>query len=165
MSPATDAQTVRLVRSIPAPPDRVYRAWLEPELVRRWLAPGDFHAGRVEVDERVGGHYRIWHDAGGGDAGGFECEIIELVPSERIAFRWGFVGPERAAGPVFDSLLTISLQPAPDGTTTLSLVHQRLDELAAAMPHVAENVQPGWEDVLGKLIVALSGDPEASSHP
>jgi uncharacterized protein YndB with AHSA1/START domain len=94
---------VRVERLIPAPPDRVYRAWLDPELIRRWMAPGDFTVARVEVDERVGGHYRIWHATEAGVRGGFESEIVDLVAGERIVFRWGFVGPDRTAGPVYDS--------------------------------------------------------------
>jgi uncharacterized protein YndB with AHSA1/START domain len=160
MSPTTEKHAVRLSRIIPAPPARVYRAWLEPELLRRWLAPGEVQATRVEVDERVGGRFRIWHGTGTGDAGGFECEITELVPDERIAFRWGFVGPERADGPVFDSLLTITLREAAGGATTLTLVHERLEELAAAMPYVAENVGVGWDDVLAKLAERMSGCAE-----
>ena len=72
------------------------------------MAPGD-HGETREVETRVGGHFRIWHVEAGSDVGGFECEILELVPHERIVFRWGFVGPERTAGAVFDSLLTITL--------------------------------------------------------
>ncbi len=49
---------VRLNRLIPAAPGKVYRAWLEPELLSRWLAPGTMQVTRIEVDERVGGHYR-----------------------------------------------------------------------------------------------------------
>jgi hypothetical protein len=52
---------------------------------------------------------------------------------------------------VYDSLLTITLREAPGDATALTLVHERLDELAAAMPHVAENVGLGWELVLAKL--------------
>jgi uncharacterized protein YndB with AHSA1/START domain len=51
---------VRLERIIPAPPEQVYRAWLEPDLMRRWLAPAGLSVSRVEVDERAGGHHRIW---------------------------------------------------------------------------------------------------------
>jgi uncharacterized protein YndB with AHSA1/START domain len=142
---------VRLHRTIPAPPERVYRAWLDPDLLRRWLAPGSLEVTRVEVDERVGGCYRIWHASADGDVGGFECELLELVPSQRIVFRWGFVGPERATGPVYDSLLTITLREAPRGATALTLVHERLDALHAAMPDVAENVGTGWAMVLDKL--------------
>jgi uncharacterized protein YndB with AHSA1/START domain len=142
---------VRLQRTIAAPPDRVYRAWLEPDLLARWMAPGALEVTRTEVDERVGGHFRIWHASAEGDVGGFEAELLELVPGERIVFRWGFVGPDRLAGPTYDSLLTITLREAPDGATELTLVHERLDELAAALPEVADNVGRGWEAALDKL--------------
>ncbi|MBO0705206.1 MAG: SRPBCC domain-containing protein [Candidatus Dormibacteraeota bacterium] len=150
----TDHAAVRVERTIPAPPHQVYRAWLEPDLLRRWMAPG-LQVSRVEVDERVGGHYRIWHADAGIEMGGFECELLELVPDRRIVFRWGFAGPQRTEGPVYDSVLTITLREAPGGTA-LTLVHERLDALAAAMPDVAENVRPGWEFVLEKLAATLS---------
>ena len=142
---------VRLERTIPATPHQVYRAWLEPELLRRWMAPGGLEVTRAEVDGRPGGAFRIWHADAGAEIGGFECELLELVPDRHIMFRWGFVGPVRADGPCYDSLLTVTLREAPDGGTVLTLVRERLDALAAAMPQVAENVGPGWESALGKL--------------
>lgn len=158
MIPLTEEQAVvRLHRTIPASPQRVYRAWLDPELLRRWLAPGDLEVTHVEIEERVGGHYRIWQGSADadGDGGGFECELLELIPHTRIVFRWGFVGPERTAGPTYDSHLTITLDEAPGGATALTLVHERLDALHAAMPHVAEKVESGWSMVLGKLAEAI----------
>jgi uncharacterized protein YndB with AHSA1/START domain len=156
VTPASSPQpVVRLQRVIPAPPDKVYRAWLEPDLLRIWLAPGELRVTRVEIDERVGGHYRVWHGTSDGDVGGFECEILELVPNKRIVFRWGFVGPDRVGGPRYDSLLTITFDQAPDGATALTLVHERLDELQAAAPGVAENVGPGWDMVLDKLAASF----------
>jgi uncharacterized protein YndB with AHSA1/START domain len=151
MSMTEERAVVRLERTIPAPPERVYRAWLDPELLARWMAPGIFAVTRAEVDERPGGGYRIWHAAAGSPVGGFDCELTELVPCERIVFRWGFAGPEGRDGPVYDSRLTVTFRTAPAGATILTLVHERLDDLAAAMPDVAANVGPGWEDVLGKL--------------
>src|SRR4051812_42567950 len=94
---------VRLQRTIAAPPHDVYRAWLDPELLQRWLTPGGVTMKRAEVEPRVGGHFRIWHQEAGVDVGGFECEILELIPDERIVFRCGMVGPKRTAGPVYDS--------------------------------------------------------------
>jgi uncharacterized protein YndB with AHSA1/START domain len=108
----------------------------------------------AEVDEQPGGHFRIWHADAGAEIGGFECELLELVPDERLVFRWGFVGPDRADGPVYDSLLTVTMREAPGGGTVLTLVHERLDALAAAMPQVAENVGHGWDSALGKLPAA-----------
>lgn len=103
MNVAGQPTAVSLERMIPAPPARVYRAWLDPGLLVRWMAPGSCTLTRAEVDERVGGHYRIWHaDPAGTEVGGFDCELAELVPDQRIVFRWGFVGPQRRGGPVFD---------------------------------------------------------------
>ena len=75
MTPMTAEHTVvRLERTIPAPPHKVYRAWFDPDLLRRWLAPGGLEVKRVEIDERVGGHYRIWQADSDSDVGGFDCE-------------------------------------------------------------------------------------------
>jgi uncharacterized protein YndB with AHSA1/START domain len=145
---------VRMERIIPAPPQEVYRAWLDPDLVRRWMAPG-FEVGKVEIEERVGGGYRVWHMASGIHTGGFDCEILELVENQRLVFRWGFVGPERKDGPVFDSLLTITLRDSPGNATVLTLLHERLDQLAAGMPDAADKVEMGWSMVLEKLKILL----------
>lgn len=159
MTPMTaEHPVVRLERVIPAAPDRVYRAWLEPELLCQWLAPGGLEVARVEVDARAGGHYRIWQTEAGSAVGGFDCEILELVPNRRIVFRWGFVGPEGRDGPAYDSLLTVTLDESPpDATATvLTLVHERLTELATAMPQVAANAESGWASVLEKLTSAVA---------
>ena len=73
-----------------------------------------------------------------------------------MVFRWGFVGPRRAEGPVFDSRLTIALRQTPPGSTLLTLVHERLDELARAMPDLADKVELGWEFVLEKLSASIA---------
>jgi uncharacterized protein YndB with AHSA1/START domain len=155
MKATIHGRAVRLERTISASPHRVYRAWLDPELLLTWLAPGSTGVSRVEVDERVGGHFRIWHANEGQDVGGFECQFVELVPDERIVLQWSFVGPQRTDGPMFDSLLTISLSEAPGESTKLTLVHERLDDLERAMPQVAKNVEIGWELVFEKLAVLL----------
>lgn len=158
MSASTASHAVvRVERTIPAPPQQVYRAWLDPELLQRWMAPGSMTMARAEIEEWPGGIYRIWQEDSGHDAGGFEAELLELVPDERLVFRWGFVGPERTEGPVFDSRLTVTFDDDPaGGGTVLILVHEQLGELAAAMPGVAENVGPGWEAALGKLAAAFA---------
>ena len=149
--PGRSQPVVRLERTLPAPLHVVYRAWLDPQVLIKWMAPGDLAVTRVEVDEQIGGHFRIWQASDVGDVGGFESEIVELVPDERIVFRWGFVGPDRAVGPHFDSLLTVSLADARDGRTKLMLVHERLDTLHEALPDVADNVGVGWGMALDKL--------------
>jgi uncharacterized protein YndB with AHSA1/START domain len=148
---------VRLQRRIPAPPHEVYRAWLEPELMRRWLAPASFTVTRVEVDERVGGRLGVWQAGDDGRAmGGFESEFAELVPDERIVLIWRFVGPERIVDPALDSRLTITFAEASGGATELTLVHELLDAIDEAMPGMAGHAVVGWGQALDKLSATLA---------
>jgi uncharacterized protein YndB with AHSA1/START domain len=147
---------VRLERTIPAPRARVYRAWLDPAVLRRWLAPMGLEVTRAEVQERVGGRFRIWQAGPDGDAGGFEAELAELVPDERIVFRWGFVGPDRFADPALDSLLTIELRDAPGGATAVTLTHERLDAIDEAMPGMGDATRAGWGMALDNLVKEMS---------
>ena len=152
---APEFPAVRIQRTIAAPAHHVFRAWLDPATLGRWLAPGGFVVKKVEVEERVGGRFSVWELDGDLDIGGFEAEILELVPDRKLAFRWGFVGPERQADPRFDSTLTIELRELTATTTMLTLTHERLEGLAAAMPEVAGGVGRGWELALAKLIVEI----------
>lgn len=143
---------VHVRRTIAAPPERVYRAWLDPPLMVRWFAPAGFTVRKAEVDERVGGRVSIWHtDGAGNDIGGAEAEIVELVPGERIVLHWQFVGPDRATDPAMATRLTVTFTATPDGTQ-LDLTHDRLDGLRDRYPHIAEQVGPGWESALDALV-------------
>jgi uncharacterized protein YndB with AHSA1/START domain len=140
----------------PPTPHQAYRAWLEPELLRRWMAAGGLEVTRAEVDERPGGYFRIWQADAGAEIGGFECELVELVPDQRLVFPLGL----RRPGPGRRAVLRLAAhRHAARGAgrgTVLTLVHERLDALAAAMPRVAENVGPGWDSALGKLAAMAS---------
>ena len=50
--------SVRLTRTIQAPPEEVYRAWTEPDRLRRWFGPDGFEVLEVELEARPGGRYR-----------------------------------------------------------------------------------------------------------
>jgi uncharacterized protein YndB with AHSA1/START domain len=167
---ATLIERVVIERIIPAPPHQVFQAWLDPELLTQWLAPGSLKVMHAEVDGRVGGRFRIWQGNGEESAGGFEAEIVELVPDERLVFNWGFVGPDRIsiaaarlpAATVFDSLLTLTFDSAIGNDTRLTrltLVHERLGALSEAMPEVAALVESGWSMVLAKLAVSVAEQP------
>ena len=112
---------------------------------------------RAEIEEWPGGSYRIWQEDSGRDVGGFEAELLELVPDERLVFRWGFVGPERTEGPVFDSRLTVTFASDEDGGTLLTL---RSTNSWATSPRPCpgwrEQVGPGWDAALAKLADALA---------
>ena len=94
---------VRLRRTIFATPDRVYRAWLDPDLLRRWLAPPGFVVTRVEVDERPGGRWRVWlgrelaPSSVPRDAHGFEVITVDDEEDEpELAVRHRAHDPVRA---------------------------------------------------------------------
>lgn len=142
-----DQDVVRVTRRFSAPPSALYRAWLEPALVRQWMAPPGVDVTHAEIDERVGGRHRVWQ----GDTGGFDSEIVELIPNRRIVLRCGLAGPDGLDGPVYDSLLTVDLHDASGGGTDLVLVHERLDDLRRALPDVAALVGVGWALTLDRL--------------
>lgn len=159
MPPESTRPAVHLQRIIPAPPSQVYRAWLEPDLLRRWLAPGDLTVTRIEVDERVGGAFRVWQGRNDEPGGGFEGQIVELVPDTRIVLRWAMVGPDRMDGPTFDSQLTVTFSDSSNGGTALTLVHEELEALWEAMPDVAGSVELGWDLVIDKLATMVAEKP------
>jgi uncharacterized protein YndB with AHSA1/START domain len=148
---------VRVRRTLPFPRERVYRAWLNPDTMVRWFVDPRFTDGRAEVDERVGGSYRIFQvDPEGDLTGGSENQIVELVPNERIVLLWRFVGPERLEGETYETRLTVTFAEPQPGETELTVVHEQLDELAEAMPQVAGHVQQGWAATLDRLVPVLS---------
>lgn len=148
---ATAPTTVRLQRTFAAPPERVYDAWLQPALMKRWFAPDGVDVSDCAVDARIGGAYRVRQQRDGVPLGGFDGEFLELEPGIRIVLRWGWVGPDGASGPVFDSQLTITFAEIDDDATELTILHERLDQLAEAMPDVASAVSVGWGHALDKL--------------
>ena len=147
----------RVQRTLPFPRERVYRAWLDPDTMVRWLVDPRFTDGRAEVDERVGGDYRIFQvDPEGDMTGGSENRIVELVPNERIVISWRFAGPNRQEDLSPETRLTVTFAEPRPGETELTVVHEQLDELAAAMPDVAGEVENGWNNTLDRLAPVLS---------
>ena len=70
MNDRESVPAVRVERIIPAPPHRVYLGLARTRAAAPMDGPGPFELSRAEVDERVGGHYRIWHAADGTEAAG-----------------------------------------------------------------------------------------------
>jgi uncharacterized protein YndB with AHSA1/START domain len=158
LSHAAVRPVVRVEHDYKAPPETIFDAWLDSTLVARWMAPGSIK-GSAQIDPRTGGQYRVMHSAGGKPVGGFDARIIEIDRPRRLVFAWGFlgpngergfVGPDGKRGANLDSRLTITFKPLPSGTRLL-LVHEELDDLAAALPDIAEQVEAGWEIVLEKM--------------
>ena len=86
--------TVRLHRVLRAPPERVYRAFLDAEAMAKWLPPDGFTGRVYELDARVGGRYRMaFTNFTTGHSHAFGGEYLELVPHERIRYTGTFEDP------------------------------------------------------------------------
>jgi uncharacterized protein YndB with AHSA1/START domain len=82
--------TIRIIRDFDAPPDRVFRAWIDPELVVRWLGP---KSSEIRIDQwnaRTGGNYRYASVQDGEEVAAFYGSFHEVRPSERLVqtFTW-----------------------------------------------------------------------------
>src|SRR5512133_600450 len=77
--------TVRLHRVIRAPAKRVYRAFLDPDAMAKWMPPNGFTGKVHQIDARVGGTYKMsFTNFSTGNGHSFGGEYLELVPNERI---------------------------------------------------------------------------------
>lgn len=130
---------VHLVRTLPAPPERVYEAWLDPALLARWMSPVG-HAVAT-VDARVGGRFRVLM-VGEGREIEHDGRFEDLVPGRRLVFTW------RSRYTGIDSLVTVDLRPLPGGTE-LTLRQERLPA-GQVGPHTG-----GWTAMLDRLASML----------
>ena len=134
--------SLALTRSYPVAPESVWRAWTDPEAVKRWWGPGPGEpVALAELDVRVGGRFRIVF--GGPDGTAHECAGVyrEVVPNRKLVFTWTWPNssPER------ESLVTLTLRPAGSGTE-LHFVHEQFFDEAVRDGH-----KQGWTDALDKL--------------
>lgn len=157
--PSESEDAVLIERTLHAPPDRVFRAFLDPDLMRQWIAPDDLDVDRVSVDARVDGRIEVWHSRDGVRTGRFEGRFVKIDPPRELVYHWAFVGTEPEKGEYFDTLVTVRLRASRDGQTRVTVVHERLAELGRGAPHIHRRLLPGWENCLGKLERAVREVP------
>ena len=82
--------TIRIIRDFDAPPDKVFRAWIDRELVVQWLGPKSTEMRIDQWDARTGGDYRYIALQGGEEVAAFYGSFHEVRPSERLVqtFTW-----------------------------------------------------------------------------
>jgi uncharacterized protein YndB with AHSA1/START domain len=141
--------TVRIHRVLRAPPERVYRAFLEPEARERWLPPYGFTGKVHHSDARVGGGYRMsFTNFGTGKSHSFGGTYVELTPHERIRYTDKFDDPNLPG----EMQVTVTLRKVLCGTE-LNVVQEGLP---AVIP--AEMCYLGWQESLAQLANLV--DPE-----
>src|SRR5690625_1082151 len=105
--------TVRISREFDATPDKVFRAWTEPELFAQWIGPRGIGMRIEKYDARTGGSYRYVHSDDDGEYG-FYGSFHEVRTNERIVQTFTFDGMPDGV-----SLSTITFEDLGDGRTRL----------------------------------------------
>jgi uncharacterized protein YndB with AHSA1/START domain len=148
-TPASATGTVTLHRVLRAPAERVYRAFLDPDALCKWLPPHGFTGRVLSMDARVGGRYRMqFTNLSSGGSHAFGGEYLELVPGERIVHTDRFDDPNLPG----EMRTTITLKAVAMGTE-LSAVQEGIP---AVIP--TEACYLGWQESL--QLLALLVEPE-----
>jgi uncharacterized protein YndB with AHSA1/START domain len=134
--------TVRLHRVLRANPERIYRAFLEPDAIAKWLPPYGFTCQVHHLDARVGGTHKMsFRNFTTGNSHSFGGEYLELVPFEKIRYSDRFDDPNLLG----QMQATNTLRPVSCGTE-LSIAQEGLPE---AIP--VEMCYLGWQESLAQL--------------
>ena len=133
---------VRLIREFDAPPEKVFRAHVDPELVVQWLGPRGLEMRVDEWDCRTGGSYRYVHSRDGEEFGFHGC-FHEVRPAELIVQTFTFEGaPDQVA---LEKLVLEDLGNGRTRLTATSLVDSFADRDAFVSSGMDVGVREGYE--------------------
>ncbi len=137
-----DDRTVRLHRVFRCPPERAYRAFIDPDAMVKWLPPHGFTGKVHQLDARVGGTHRMsFTNFTTGQSHAFGGRYLELLPDERIRYTDVFDDPNLPG----EMQVTVSLRAVSVGTE-LSIVQEGIP---AVIP--TEACYLGWQESLALL--------------
>lgn len=141
--------TIRLHRVLRAPPERIYRAFLDADAMAKWLPPHGFVGKVHHIEAKVGGTFRMsftnWSTGNGHSFGG---EYLELVPNERIRHTDRFDDPNLPG----EMQTTITLQAVFCGTE-VNIVQEGVPEMIPV-----QACYLGWQESL--TLLAQLVEPE-----
>ena len=135
-----------LCRTIDAPVETVYAAWTNPDVMRKWFAPGDLSVARAVVEAEEGGAFLVEMRGANGERHVTRGVYREVVPNRRLVHTWRWEGSE------VESLVTVELEPAAGGATRLTLTHSRFADAEDRDQH-----ERGWTGCLAKLEALHAG--------
>jgi len=142
MNPPATTGTVTLHRVLRAPAERIYRAFLDPDALAKWMPPHGFTGRVLSIDPRVGGQYRMqFTQLGNGHTHTFGGTYLELVPGERIVNTDRFDDPNLPG----EMITTVTLMAVSVGTE-LTAVQQGIPALIPV-----EACYLGWQESLQLL--------------
>ncbi|MBD0677028.1 SRPBCC family protein [Streptomyces sp. CBMA156] len=143
--------TIRIVREFDAPQERVFRAWIEPELVARWIGPKN-HDTKIDTWEgRTGGHYRYSMHHEGQEIAAFYGSFHEVRPATRLVQTFTYEGMPDGV-----SLDTATFEPAGDGRTRVTVLSV-VDSMTIRDAILASGMEKGVIEGYQKLDALLAG--------
>jgi uncharacterized protein YndB with AHSA1/START domain len=135
--------TISLHRVIATKPEKVYRAFLEPDAIASWLPPFGFTCTVHELDARVGGKHRMsFRNFTTGNSHSFGGTYLELVPGKRIVYTDKFDDPNMP-----DEMKAIITLKAVSVGTEMTVEQQGVPDVIPA-----EACYLGWQESLRKLV-------------
>ena len=141
--------TVKLHRVLRGKPERVYRAFIDPDAMAKWLPPHGFTGKVHEMDARVGGSYKMsFTNFSTGTRHSFGGKFLELVPGERLRYTDRFDDPNLPG----EIVTTVVLKKVSVGTE----INVTQENLPDAIP--AEACYLGWQESL--TLLAQLAEPE-----
>ena len=141
--------TVTLHRVFRAPPDRVYRAFIDPDAMAKWLPPHGFTGRVLGMDARVGGSYRMqFTHFSNGQSHAFGGTYLELVPGERIVHTDSIDDPNLPG----EMRTTITFKPVLVGTEVTAVQ----EGIPAVIP--TEMCYLGWQESLQLLALLIEAE-------
>ncbi len=134
--------TVKLHRVLRSKPDRIYRAFLDPNALVKWLAPHGFTCKVHQNEPRIGGSYKMsFTNFSTGTSHSFGGKYLELVPNERLRYTDKFDDPNLPG----EMQTTITLRAVPVGVE-LNVVQEGLPDVIPL-----EACYLGWQESLQLL--------------
>jgi uncharacterized protein YndB with AHSA1/START domain len=138
----TTDRTIRLHRVLPTTPEKIYRAFLDPDALARWLPPNGFTGKVHELEPKVGGKHRMsFTNFTTGNGHSFGGEYLELVPNERLRYTDRFDDPNLPG----EIRVTVNLKAVSCGTE-LTIAQEGIPEVIPL-----EACYLGWQESLRNL--------------
>ena len=145
---------IRVRRFFKAPPELVYKACTEADYIRRWMGPRHLEVSECQVDQRVGGTWRLVHRAPDGAEFVFYGELLELDPPRRRVGTFVWEG-----APEDEAVETMELEAVEGGTLlTTTMVHS---SVAARDMHVANGMEGGVVESYERLDELVAAEQAA----
>lgn len=135
-----------------ATPERVFRAWTEPEEIKAWFGVRKNDVTDAEIDLRVGGTWRFYLRTGTPSAAYFEGRYFDIEPARKLVFSWTHVTftADGERNTSVESQVTVTFEPV-GAATRVHLRHGALSEGGRV------NVSRGWNASFENLDAMFSG--------